>query len=255
MLSDLHPESRWSECPPAESRCLRVRPSYSNRETHSSSVTQKRWSFTSSGTVQEAGSHVPWGHSGTWTPPSVASAPKGPCHCLCSQPWKREDRSGGRGRGAVCHVKETHRSCSRLPGRTARGPCPLAGTAGRRRPTGHGVPSAHLVLLQVHECCRLNIAPQHSQAEALNLQCDCLRDVRKRKQTSPHLCSGKAVCGPSERWSSACSPEGDISPPGTLNLDLQNREENVLFKLPSLWHFVLAAQLRQGEVSVDSSED
>ena len=105
-------------------------------ETHPSSVTQKRWSSTSSGTVQEAGSHVPWGHSGTWTPPSVASAPKGPCHCLCSQPWKREDRSGGRGRGAVCYMKETHHSCSRLRGRIARGPCLLTGTAGRRRPTG-----------------------------------------------------------------------------------------------------------------------
>lgn len=60
---------------------------------------------------------------------------------------------------------------------------------------------------------------------------------------------------PVKKWSSACNPEGDISPPGTLNLDLQNCEENVLFKLPSLWHFVLATQLKQGEVLVDSSED
>lgn len=33
---------------------------------------------------------------------------------------------------------------------------------------------AHLVLLQVHECCRLNIPPQNSQAESLNPQCDCV---------------------------------------------------------------------------------
>lgn len=29
--------------------------------------------------------------------PSVASAPEGPCHCLCSQPWKPRRQVWGRG--------------------------------------------------------------------------------------------------------------------------------------------------------------